>query len=178
MKFDVIFKENTTRKQLALIYKLHWKKVLRQNTLNLFLSIGSIVLGIYDVDNGGNYGFVLIIISFYGFFLYIKTLIKYFINKRKYTKNVNNLIEYYKQNYENSTIIEFDNDFIAFKNFESDLKLQWKEFSGFRIIDNNILFERINFPLQSIILGKDDIGEKQYIKLIDFIETKIKRTSH
>lgn len=178
MKFDIIFKERTTRKQLTLLYKLHWKKVLRQNTINLLLATGSLILGMYDVDNNGNYGFILIIVSFYGFFIYIKTLIKYFVNKREYKKNVNKLIEYYKQNSENATTIEFDNDFVACKNFELDLKFQWEEFSGFRIIDNNIVFERINFPLQSIIVGKDDIGEKQYIKLIDFIETKIQRTSH
>lgn len=178
MKFDIIFKESVTRKQLTLIYNLHWKKVLRQNTINLFMSIGSLILGIYDVDNNGNFGFILIIISFYGFFLFIKTLVKYFINKRKYSKNVNHLIEYYKQNRDNATIIEFNNDFVACKNFESDVKFQWEEFSGFRIIDNNIVLERTNFPLQPIILGKDDIGEKQYIKLIDFIETKIQRTSN
>ena len=178
MKFDIIFKESTTRKQLTLLHKLHWKKALKQNTINLLLSTGSLILGIYDVDNNGNYGFILIIVSLYGYFLFIKTLIKYFLNKGKYTKSVNKLMEYYKQNSENATIMEFENDFVACKNFELDLKFQWEEFSGFRIIDNNIILERINFPLQSIIVGKNDIGEKQYVELIDFIQTKIQRIKH
>lgn len=177
MKFNLPFKENITRKQLNLNLELHWKKTLMDYKRNLIISIGGILLGSLIVYGKGNVGYVLIALGTYGIFEFCKIRVAYKRSKRKYTEAINNVVEEQIKSGENS-IWEFNEDYFGYKDYKFDLKIKWKGFSGFRVIEDNLFLDIMNNHLLSYILGKEEIGEEQFQSLITFIETKLKRTGH
>ncbi|NUY82342.1 hypothetical protein HUK80_15665 [Flavobacterium sp. MAH-1] len=69
------------------------------------------------------------------------------------------------------SIWEFNNEYFRYSDFKVDYKTDWSVFKSYRIIDNN-LFLDLN-ETSSYILGKEEIGETEFQKLIQFVDQKL-----
>lgn len=175
MKFEIPFNEDITRNQTKLNFDLVWDRIRKKNRTNTYVTIFLIVFGSLIIYGNGNIGYLLLIMGFFGIIASYRGKLIYQENKKKYVTSMNDEIEKYKTN-NGSSIWEFDDKHFNYKDYKYDLKINWDGFTTFRIIENNLFLDLGNGL--SYILGKDEVGEESFQNIIDFLETKLKRTSN
>lgn len=77
-----------------------------------------------------------------------------------------------------NSIWEFHDEYFNYKDYKYDLKIKWEGFNSFKIIEDNIFLNLGNDSQYSYILAKEEVGEESFQNLINFVEIKLKRTSH
>ena len=177
MIFEIPFDEEITRKQTNLKFQLLWKKSLKNRKTNLFISIGFFLFGCIVIYGNGNVGYVFVVVGIFGIYMFYSLTLAYHRSKKKYIAVVESEIEKYKLSRENS-IWEFDNEYFCYKDYKYNTKIKWDGFVSFKIIDDNLFLDLADNSPLSYILAKEEVGDESFQNVIDFLESKLKRTSH
>ncbi len=70
---------------------------------------------------------------------------------------------------------QFDEDHLFFSDLDFEIKLNWNTFKSYKKIDEKNLLLEINNPLiLFLILSKEEVDDKNFDKIIHFLEGKIK----
>ena len=177
MIFEIPFNEEITRKQTNLKFQLLWKKSLKNRKTNLFISIGFFLFGCLVIYGNGNVGYIFAALGMFGVFMFFSLTLAYHRSKKKYENVVDSEIEKYKLKCENS-IWEFNNEYFGYKDYKYNAKIKWDGFVSFKIIDDNLFLDLADNSQLSYILAKEEVGDESFQNIVDFLESKLKRTSH
>lgn len=176
MILEIPFNVDIYKRQTNLQLDIQWNKILRKSKKNLFFSIGLFLFGALAVYGKGNVGYVFIIFGIYGFIQFYKINAAYQKTKKEFQKIVSDEIKGQVESNENS-IWEFNEEYFRYKDYKYDSKINWDAFKSYRIIEDNIFLD-LNVGNQlSYVIGKEEIGENSYLKIIKLLDDKIKRTS-
>lgn len=177
MVLEVPFNEDIYKKQTNLILGLYWNKILKKHKNNLIISIVFFLLGVFAIYGKGNVGYVFVIISIYGFLEFYKINTAYQKSKKEFQKIVSDEIKGQIESNQNS-IWEFNDTYFRYKDYKLDVKINWTAFKSYAIIEDN-LFLNLNVGNQSsYIIAKEEIGNDSFQEVLNFVDDKIKRTSH
>ena len=173
MKFEIPFNESIYRKQVAVYFNHAWKEHLKKNKRNFFWGIPAILFGGLAVYSDGNYGYAMIAIGLhysivgYNYYSYYKK------SKKTYFDAINSEVTAQLAASENM-VWEFDETNFNFKYYLYEIKMKWESFIGYRLIDNILFLDMGEGNNASYILSEDEIGNADFIKVVDFVKEKIK----
>ena len=177
MVLEVPFNEDIYKKQTNLKLGLYWNKILKKHKNNLIISIVFFLLGVFAIYGKGNVGYVFVIISIYGFLEFYKINTAYQKSKKEFQKIVSDEIKGQIESNQNS-IWEFNDTYFRYKDYKLDAKINWTAFKSYTVIEDN-LFLNLNVGNQSsYIIAKEEIGNDSFQEVLNFVDDKIKRTSH
>ncbi len=177
MTLEIPFNEDIYKRQTKLQLDLAWNTILKKHKTNLIVSIFFFLLGVFAIYGKGNIGYVFVLFSMYGFLEFYKINTAYKKNKKEFQQIVTNEIKGHIESKENS-IWEFSDEYFRYKDYKFDVKINWNAFKSYRIIENNIFLDLNIGNKSSYIIGKEEIGEDSFQKIINLLDKKIKRTSH
>jgi len=171
--FDIPFNEKIFLEQIKLRFKLVFKKsykAIRNLGITglVLLSIG-LIAGIDDKDYLNPFTTLGII------WLTLDILIglTLFIIQRRAMNSENAVIkEVIENKYESH--YEFSDDGIKFSNKIQQLELKWDGVKGYTIVNENIFIMLSKSIDHSLIIGKKEINEDNYEKIVELLKTKVK----
>ena len=70
-------------------------------------------------------------------------------------------------------IWEFNEEYFRYKDYQFDAKMRWEIFKRFRIIEKNLFMDLDVGNNSSYILGQNEVGEENFLKVTKFVESKI-----
>ncbi|MEF3078717.1 hypothetical protein [Winogradskyella poriferorum] len=175
MKFEIPFDENIYNEQMKLQFDNVWSEGFKKNKSKLYIGIPFFLLGILAVYGNGNIGYVFIVLSLLFFYKYYEYYQYYHKNKKRYFFESEKFSLEQKE-VQDISVWEFKDEYFRYKCFKCDYKLDWSLFTGFEIIDNNI-FIKTKDVNHSYIVGKSELGESEFSKIIEFLTTKIKTSA-
>ena len=175
MKFELKFDENIYRNQMDLLRDLAWKDKIVYYKNSHFLGIILLIIGsILFFDRPNFFGFAFI---FFGLGILIPYFYYYFKIKSSY-KGFEEVKTTEIEACKNITTFtwEFTEQGLITTVQDNERIFEWNEFITYLIKENNLFL--ITEKYEPMILGKDEVGEESFQNIIDFVETKLKRTSN
>lgn len=176
-KFEIPFdKEVFIRQNLRIFDFIHLKFVKTQKTNLIFgliyLSIGIFFLTLEDTFFVDTFLTVLGCLVLFNYFKEMLALKKHKVEHKEF---VENLAQKHIDN-QSVSVWEFWDSHIFYQDFRFELKVYWQYFYGIRIDDQSLYID-LEEPNrnQSFCLDKDEISQKQFEEVIDFLQTKLTR---
>ncbi|MGB6268380.1 MAG: hypothetical protein WBF67_05155 [Olleya sp.] len=173
MRFEIPFREDIYREKLKLNFDLTWKTNLKKNEYSLIYGSIFLVLGILFFLENSDSGYLTLAVALF----YILNFYHYYSNYKKRKKSYFTSIDESTEEYlksDESSIWDFNEDYFRFKDYKFDTKIIWSAIKGFRVIENNILIHLDNEKSLCFILGKEEVGQENFDKIVDFLNFKIK----
>ncbi len=171
MKLELNFNESIYRKQMELLYNSGFGKNVEYYKNSHYLGFILLIIGIWSINNGRNFGYALIVFA-------LGVLIPYFIlyfKNRKNLKNLvfeqDNIVSIYTQN--PKIILEFTETEFTYKDYNNERIFNWADFLAYDVIQDNIFL--ITKKHESYIIGKEEAGEENYENILLLIESKLKK---
>ncbi|MGZ5280990.1 MAG: hypothetical protein ACXWEY_01820 [Bacteroidia bacterium] len=157
--------------------KLKWELVnngnIRRMNIYFYIALGFFVLSIIFLSNKSAFGWVigtaaLMIIAYYFYFINsIKKL------KKEYFDKVKEVSEYYLKS-EIPIKYLFSEENIGYSDCLHSFNINWTFFKSYSIIENVLYLKRNENYDDVIDIGKDEVGDENFTKIIEFVKTKIK----
>ena len=175
MKFEIEFTKKLVEAQAEFKFNYLWKSKIAENSKNLIIGIFFTSLGFTIVYFGkSNWLFLIFALGFYFlinsvnfFYLYNKTKNEY----RKLLKNETERLT------EGNLILELSEEFIKLENTKLKVELRWDSFKNYQIVNEYFLLFLKNSDNPVITVGKNEIGEDNFVKFIGFVNKKVKNSS-
>ncbi|WP_299603202.1 hypothetical protein [uncultured Aquimarina sp.] len=176
MKFELPFNEKIFVKQLTLNFDLVWEKNFRKNHRTLFWMIPIFILGGLIVYGGNNLGHVFLAIGFFYLINYLNYYFHYKKNKSYYFDIVKEEVEgYIKAN--GCSIFEFTENYLRYKDYKFETKINWEAFKNARVIKNNLFLDMNSGNKASYIIGIEEVGIEDFEQIIEFVKIKVEKHS-
>ena len=175
MRFEIPFNEKISIEQSKLFFTYLYKKFIKDNFKIFFYGVFIVLIGVFMVYWGNNSGLLLVgfgsmyfVIVFNRIATYLKTKKTYFLSRENYFQKIKNLTN-------PINVWQFDEDHLFFSDLDFEIKLNWNTFKSYKKIDEKNLLLEINNPLiLFLILSKEEVDDKNFDKIIHFLEGKIK----
>ena len=103
------------------------------------------------------------LIQYYYLFFKQKKIIQ------EYKKQQLEIIALLKEN--PKVVFEFNNEFFRYSDYRVDTTIKWNEFLTFIEKDENVFI--ITKTFQPFVLGKSEIGNENYNKILNFVTLKL-----
>jgi hypothetical protein len=171
MKIELLFDENTFRKQMKLLYNLAYEKELKYYKNAHYLGFVFLIFGILIIYDKRDLGYLLVFFGLVILIPYFNIYFKHFKMSKKYELEEKKIIVFYKGN--PKTFWEFTDDLFKYSDFNTERNMEWKDFLTYRIIEDNLfMFTKNNEPF---IIGKSEIAEESYKEVLEIVERKISK---
>lgn len=173
MKFDIPFNSEIYLSQTQLIIPLVYKDYLKSVRESIIVGLISIILGVFIIIGKSNLGNVFIILGI-GFL--IKSLTKFNLyNKLKKTHLKLTKESLLKNESEfGNGVFEFTSQSLKYSTKSEIRDINWNEFEGFKIVKSNLLLILNQKNGEIVAIGKKEIGNEYFKKIVDFIKLKLK----
>jgi hypothetical protein len=170
--FDIQFNDKIFLEQIRLVYKLLFNNSLKRiRNLGVFgfvlLTLG-IIAGTDDKEYSNPFtiiGIVLISISL------LIAFISFIIVRRASNTNSSSLKETLGNKFDGH--YEFSENGIKYSDKINISEIKWEEVKGYSIINDNIFILRSKSIDSSIVIGKIEITEEIYEKVIELLKSKV-----
>jgi hypothetical protein len=169
MKLELNFSESVYRKQMELLYNSGFGKNLKYYKNSHYLGFILLIIGIWSINNGQNFGYALIVFA-------LGVLIPYFIlyfKNMKVLKNLvleqDNIVSIYTQN--PKVFLELTETEFKYTDYNNERVFNWEDFLTYSIIEENIFLFTKNY--EPYIIGKDEAGKENYENILLLIESKL-----
>jgi len=170
MKKEIPFDEKVYKSQMLIVFESIYDKHLHDNKINFYYGLLFVLVALvsfFQLNPDSNLPIIAIVLGlvFLGYsFQYYRN---YKTKKKEYIEQIDNEIEENISANQNS-VLEFNEEYIRWKNFKIDIKIALYGIKYFVEKENNILIGLAkNTP--AIIISKEEIGEENYIALLDII---------
>ncbi|GGI57311.1 hypothetical protein [Winogradskyella haliclonae] len=173
MIFEVPFIKEIYLNQTKLQFDYVWKSNLKKSWKGLVFSIIYLATGLFFIGHRSFFGVIIFSIGTIYLYKFYEFWHSYKNNKKRYfsesEKHVTNFIEI-----KSKSIWEFKDDFFKYSDEKCEVKMDWSFFKNFDIVEENIFLNTSHVNI-SYILGKDEISESDFNKLVSFLSTKLER---
>ena len=173
MKIELQFNEQIYKKQMELLYEMGYGKKKTYIKNSNYLGFVFVFIGIMAVLGNGNIGYLFILFGLYNLISYYNFYFKQKKLARKYEVEQLNVISQFSKN--SNAVFEFNNEGFIYSDYKINLKVNWDEFLTFIEKDENLFL--ITKSFQPFALGKSEVGNEKYGEIINFVETKMEKTS-
>lgn len=176
MKFELPYDDELYLAQNALNFKLASSKGKSEMRNILSSTLGFLLLSgfLFWADKwivGLIFSVICLMCALY-YFLYLQSFRK---SKSVFDEELDTFRAKYKD-LDETYIWEFLEDEFHYEDHEQRLWMKWSTFSGFRIIDDYLFFYLKNRSDEApFILARAAVGNEEFEKLINFMDTKIPR---
>jgi len=161
------FNEKFERDNQNFYFKYVWREAFKSWWKILVLTVILLFLGFYPIENFET-NLLFYLIKYMGVFLcgYCFILIyQYFVSKKKFKTEVNNIITEYK-NTEESSHIRINDKELEFKNPFNTISSIWEK-TSFLIQDNYLVINMISNL--KFIINKNELREDEFETLYQFL---------
>lgn len=173
MRYELPFDESLFRLQSKLRYNLIWEKPVKKSKKRLYIGVFIFLLGVFIVYGNNELGFVFVAFGVY-FFINSYSFYRHFKNSEtEYDRVIEEEIINFKEK-KDIQIWEFMEENFSYKDHKCEIKLKWKAFNSFKVIEDNIFLFLDAKNHHSYIISKEEVGEVAFDKLINLLNKKIK----
>lgn len=172
MKFEIPFKAETYLKQVELTIPFIYKHHLKDTREALIVALTSLFIGIVINIGKSNFGNIFIIL---GVWFIIKSYQKYILyktSKKIFLKIAKKELSKNQSDYRNG-IFEFTEDTLRYNDTLKTIDSTWNEFESFKIVSANLLLILDEKKGEIIVIGENEVGNKNFEKIIKFVERKL-----
>lgn len=173
MKFEIPFNRTFYQYQSKLEFRISWEEHLKN--IRDWLKIGGIIflVGVVMLVCNSLMGFIPLVIGGYYLAFYFQYYRNYRVEKKDYFDRVDRYMEKFEASGE-PQLWEFSEEKFHFGDFQYEVFLKWENFSCFRIVEENLIMYLEDSDLSDFYaLGKAEVGEKNFDKVVEFVKTKL-----
>jgi len=175
MRFEIPFNETITREYSKKYFDFVWKDNLSKYKRNLYFTIFYIISGIAIIYGKSNLGYLFLVFGFCSFLAYFFLIKDYKKVKKRYFINIEkHILEYSSSN--KPCVWEFSEEQFYYSDFKYELKINWKSFTKFIIIENNLTLELRDNVVANFSTNKEEVGDVNFDAILHFIKRKIKNS--
>ncbi|WP_418602897.1 hypothetical protein [Hwangdonia sp.] len=173
MKFEIPFKSEIYLNQVRLIIPIIYKHYFKNARESLVVGVLSSLLGIFIILGRSYLGIVFIGL---GIWFIIKSLLKFKLYNtliRTHLKITKEKLSENQSDFGNG-IFEFTENSLKYIDKLQTRDIKWNEFKSFKEVESNLLLILEQEKGEIMAIGKNEIGDESYEKVVDFVKTKLK----
>ena len=173
MKFEIPFKPEIYLNQIQLIIPLIYRAYYKDARETIIVGLISTLLGISIIIGKSYLGIVFIVL---GIFFIIKSYPKFKLYntlKSTYFKKVKEKVSEVESDFGNA-IFEFNENSIKYIDKFTTREIEWTEFKNYKIVESNLLLILEQDKGDIMAIGKNEVGNLSFDKIIDFVKSKLK----
>lgn len=178
LKFEIPFDKEIFIRQNMRFFDFSNLKVVQTQKTNLIFGLIYLSIGIFFLTLEDTF-FIDTFLTILGGLI----LMYYFrvrLNLKNKKDDYKNFIEKLAQKHidnQSISVWEFWDSHIFYQDFRSEIKIYWQHLYGIRVDDQSLYID-LEEPIrnQSFCIDKDEISEKQFEEVIDFLQTKLTRS--
>ncbi len=173
MKFDIPFKSEIYLNQVELMTPLIYSEYYKDARKSLIVGIFSSLLGVFIILGKSQLGILFIVL---GISFIIKSVPKFKLYKtlkRTYLEITKEKLFENKSDFGNG-VFEFTEYSLKYIDKLETKEIKWNEFESYKIIESNLFLILDEEKGEIMAIGKNEIGSKNFEKVITFIKTKLK----
>lgn len=169
MKIELIFEEETFRKQMKLFYQLAYGAELKYYKNAHYLGFLFSVVGILIILESRDLGYLILFFGIIILIPYSIFYVKQYHKSKLFSSHVEKTISYFKEN--PKCTFEFTEELFKYLDSKSERAIKWNEFLIYKIIEDNLfMFTKTNEPF---VIGKSETTEEKYKQILELVERKI-----
>ena len=178
MEFQVTMNKELFKKLNQERFDLLWSYFTFKMHRSVFIGIVVMFVSVVMIEpiSVFNFGFIRLLIIMVGSYKFIKGIrYKMFYNKRLdyfKIKTKQRLVLLDKKEFKSTW--KFEDEYFLYKDDDFNTKINWKHFEGFQLRNEHIFLVLSARNHNSYILSKEEIGNKNFNELIDFLRGKLK----
>ncbi|MGB3607170.1 hypothetical protein [Psychroserpens sp.] len=173
MKFDIPFKSEIYLNQTQLIIPMIYRHYFKDARESLIVGLISTSLGISIIIGKSYLGIVFIAL---GTWFIIKSYPKFKLYntlKKTHLKLTKEKLSESESDFGNG-IFEFTENSLKYIDKLQTRDIEWTEFKDFKIVESNLLLILDQEKGDIMAIGENEIGIENFVKIIDFVKTKLK----
>lgn len=154
---------------MEMLYEMGYGKEKKYYKNSNYLGFGFFFIGILAIAGKANIGYLLMILGLADLIEYYYLFFKQKKIIQEYEKQQLEIIALLKEN--PKVVFEFNNEFFRYSDYRVDTTIKWNEFLTFIEKDENVFI--ITKTFQPFVLGKSEIGNENYNKILNFVALKL-----
>jgi hypothetical protein len=176
MRFEIEFDKDIYNKQMDLLFDLAWKRKKDYYKNAQYSRVILIFIGILLIFNRSNIFGIGYVFLFFGLSNFLPFIYYFFKIKNQYKKLRDVKIQEIEilKDYKKSSF-EINDESLTITIQEKSKIIAWGEFITYTVKEENLLL--ITKDYGPYILGKEEVGEKNFDIIVDFVSEKIKTES-
>jgi len=173
LNFKLPFDKKTYLQQTQLGIPIIHSELIRRRRNSLISGLFFTALGTTILFRKGDIGVIFVLIGVISFF-------DCYLKNQKYTEFKNNIMSATKNHLKNDQyvpqfgVFDFNDDYVIYMDEIMCSKTKWSEFEDYKLVKSNLFLIRKKVDGDMLVLGKNEIGEMNFIKLIELTKSKIK----
>lgn len=158
---------------MELLYEMGYGRKRTYLKNSNYLGFAFVFIGVLTVLGKGNIGYLFILVGLINLISYYRFYFKQKKVTRKYEAEKLEIINLFTEN--PKAIFEFSEEGLNFSYYAENLTVNWNEFLTFIEKDENMFL--ITKTFHPFAIGKSEVGSEVYNQIINFVESKMERTS-
>jgi len=158
---------------MEMLYEMGYGREKRYYKNSNYLGFGFFFIGIVAIAGNANIGYLLMILGLADLIQYYHFFFKQKKITQEYEEQQLEIVALLKEN--PKVVFEFNDEFFRYSDYRENTTIEWNEFSTFIENDENVFIITKNF--QPFVLGKSEIGNENYNKILNFVVLKL-QTNH
>jgi len=176
MRFEIPFNQSLHDQQMVLIFNDTWKSHLSRLKIQLLFVILSFSLVIYMFYAQSNLSYLVMAIGFFYLLNSINVYSSYLKSKKKFFIRQGEVANAVSED-NKTTVWEFTENHLYFKDALADGRLHWKTVQNMRIIEDTMVIT-VDYGIPSqFLIGRSEIGDEEFSKITSLVKQKIEEFS-
>jgi hypothetical protein len=174
LKIETAFNAAVYREKSRLFFDSVWDNSIKKRKKSLYIALFMLLFGIAIIIGKSNLGYVFVTMGILLLIAGYRMNHDHKVREKKYYDLVESKI---KEETEGKIgIWEIDDDYLHYHTPESDIKLPWRNFSSYKIIDHT-LFIYTDIGI-SFMVSRKEIGTQNFEAFETSLESKIKKPAN